>query len=45
MREFHITDTAGNYVEDLGELINNSVEEIQNCYQFRKNKSFKYKIV
>ena len=28
----------------MDEAINNSLEEIKNCYQFRKVKSFKYKI-
>ena len=40
MREFYITDKAGNYIEDIDEAINNSLEEIKNCYQFRKVKSF-----
>ena len=44
MREFHITDKAGNYIEDIDEAVNNSSEEIKNGYQFRKVKSFKYKI-
>ena len=44
MKEFYITDNAGNYIEDIDEAINNSLEEIENCYQFRKFKSFKYKI-
>ena len=44
MREFYITDKAGNYIEDLNDAINNSLDEIKNCYQFRKVKSFKYKI-
>ena len=44
MREFYITDKAGNYIEDIAETINNSLEEIKNCYQYRKVKSFKYKI-
>ena len=44
MREFYITDKAGNYIEDIAEAINNSLEEIKNCYQYRKIKSFKYKI-
>ena len=43
MREVHITDKAGNYIEDIDEAINNSLEEIKNCYQYRKVKSFKYK--
>ena len=44
MREFYITDKAGNYIEDIDEAIYNSLEEIKNCYQYRKVKSFKYKI-
>ena len=44
MKEFYITDKAGNYLEDIDEANNNSLEEIKNCYQFRKVKSFKYKI-
>ena len=44
MREFYITDKAGNYIEDIDEAINNSLEEIKNCYQFCNVKSFKYKI-
>ena len=44
MREFYITDKAGNYIEDIDEAINNSLEEIKNCYQHTKVKSFKYKI-
>ena len=44
MREFYITDKAGNYIEDIDEAIENSLEEIKNCYQYRKVKSFKYKI-
>ena len=44
MREFYITDKAGNYIEDIDEAINNSAEEVKNCYQYRKIKSFKYKI-
>ena len=44
MREFYITDKAGTYIEDIDEAINNCLEEIKNCYQYRKVKSFKYKI-
>ena len=44
MREFYITDKGGNYIEDIDEATNYSLEEIKNCYQFRKVKSFKYKI-
>ena len=36
MKEFFITDKAGNYIEDIDEAINNSLEEIKNCYQFRR---------
>ena len=43
MREF-ITDKGGNYIEDIDEATNYSLEEIKNCYQFRKVKSFKNKI-
>ena len=44
MREFYMTDKAGNYIEDIDEANNNSLEEIKNCYQYRKVKSFNYKI-
>ena len=44
MKEFYITDEAGNFIEYLDEAINNSLEEIKNCYQYRKVKSFKYRI-
>ena len=44
MKEFYITDKAGNYIEDIDEAINNSLEEIGNCYQHRKVMSFKYRI-
>ena len=44
MREFYITDKGGNYIEDIDEATNYSLKEIKNCYQFRKIKSFKYKI-
>ena len=44
MSEFYITDKGGNYTEDIDEATNYSLEEIKNCYQFRKVKSFKYKI-
>ena len=44
MREFYITDKGGNYIENIDEATNYSLEEIKNCYQFRKVKSFKYKI-
>ena len=32
MRNFFITDKAGNYIEYIDEAINFSVEEIKNCY-------------
>ena len=44
MKEFYITDKTGNYIEDIDAALNNSLEEIKNCYQFRKVKSSKYKI-
>ena len=44
MREFYITDKGGKYIEDIDEATNCSLEETKNCYQFRKVKSFKYKI-
>ena len=44
MKDFYYTDKAEIYVEDIEEAINYSVEEIKNCCQFRKVKSFKYKI-
>ena len=44
MKEFYITDKAGNYIEEIDEAINNSLEEIKNCYQFCQVKSFNYKI-
>ena len=44
MKEFFITDKAGNYIEDIDEAINNSLEEIKNRCQFRKVKGYKYKI-
>ena len=34
MREFYITDKAGNNIEDIDESINNSLNEIKSCYQF-----------
>ena len=43
MKEFYVTDKAEIYIEDIDESINNSLEEIKNCYQFRNIKSFKYK--
>ena len=44
MKEFYITDKAGNYIEYIDEAINNSLEEIKSCYQSRKVESFKCKI-
>ena len=44
MKDFYITDKGGNYIEDIDEAINKSLEEIENCYQIRKVKSFKCKI-
>ena len=44
MKEIYVTDKAGNYIEDIDEATNNSLEEIKNCYQFRKVNSFKYEI-
>ena len=38
MREFYITDKGGNYIEDIDEATNYSLEEIKSCYQFRKVK-------
>ena len=32
MREFYITDKGGNYIEDIDEANNYSLEEIKNCY-------------
>ena len=44
MKEFDITDKAGNCIEDIDEAIKNSLEEIKNCYQICKIKSFKSNI-
>ena len=44
MRKLCITDKGGNYIEDIDEATNYSLEEIKNSYQYRKTKSFKYKI-
>ena len=44
MKEFCSTDKAGNYIEDIDDVVNNSLDEIKSCHQFRKVKSFKYKI-
>ena len=43
MIEIYNNDEAGNYIEDIDEAINNSLEEIKICYQFRKVKTFNYK--
>ena len=40
MRQFYITDKAGNYIEEIIYLV-----EIKNCYQIRKVNSFVYKII
>ena len=37
-------DKGGNYIEDIDEATNYSLEEIKNCYQFRKVKRIKYKV-
>ena len=44
MREFYFTEKGGNYIEDIDEATDYSLEEIKNCYQFCKVKSFIYKI-
>ena len=44
MREVYIKNKGGNYIEDIDEATSYSLEEIKNCYQFRKVKSFNYKI-
>ena len=44
MRDIYITDRGGNYIEDILEANNYSLEEIKNCYHLRKVKSFKYKV-
>ena len=44
MRECYITDKGGNNIEYIDEATNYSLEEIKNCCQIRKIKSFKYKI-
>ena len=44
MREFYITDKSGNSIEGIDEVTKYSLEEIKNCYQFRKVESFKFKI-
>ena len=38
MRIFYITVEGGNYIEDIDEAFNNSLEKIKNCYQYRKIK-------
>ena len=44
MREFYFTDKGGNYIEDIDEATNYSLEGIEKCYQLKKVKSFKFKI-
>ena len=51
IREIYITDKGGNYIEDIDEATNYSLEEIENCDQsakpfhgFRKVEGFKYKV-
>ena len=44
IREFYITDKSGNYIEDIDDAVNNSLEESKSCNHFRKVKSLKYKI-
>ena len=44
MKEFCITDKAGNYLKDIDEAINISLEEIKKCCQFHKVKSFKCRV-
>ena len=34
MREFYITDNGVNYIKDIDEASNYSLEEIKNCYSF-----------
>ena len=46
-KEINITHKGGNfidYIEDIDGTTNNSLEEIKNCYQFRKVKRLKYQI-
>ena len=45
MSEFYFTDKGGNYIEDIDEATDYSLEEIKKCYQFIKVKSFIYKII
>ena len=44
MKEFYITDKVENYIQDIDDAVNNSLDEIKNCYQFWKVESFEYKI-
>ena len=44
MKELYITEKGGNYIEDIDEATYYSLEEIKNCYRFRKVKSFKNKV-
>ena len=43
MKEFYITDKAGNYIEDIDEAINNSLEEIKPVTSFVKLSVLKIK--
>ena len=43
IKETDISDKAGNYIEEIDEAFKNSLEEIKDCYQFRKIKNFKKK--
>ena len=36
MREFFFTDMYENYSNDIDEAVNYSLEEMENCYQFRR---------
>ena len=31
MKEFYITDKAGNYIEDIDDAVNNSLDENKSC--------------
>ena len=44
MKEFFITDKVGSYIEDIDETIDNYLEKIKNCYQYREIKNFNYNI-
>ena len=44
MKEFYITDKAGNYIEDIDEAVNNCLIELKVGYHFHKVESFKYKV-